>query len=310
MPKNEPTVKIKQFLGLRNLDEPVRLPAGSLVDTKNIDIDDSGGIERRVGYTALAGFPAVTAVYATIDERELYVVDGGILKKVLSVSPLTVLAMAIDIGPGEVWWAENGGHIFCSGALNGIIHAGTFTPYSEWGSDDEQIMDAQGLPLYRDEADIGTDAPPQFTECVAFFEGCVWLSYFDTVAGQSFIFRSKPFFWSRWDLANDYIAVPGRVLLLAAPGNRASAMVIGTDQEIHSYSQGQLGQLADWGAVAGQADEFRGKAYFWTQEGLCRAFPFEAMTEPNVYVPHGTRAALVVSKHKAYEQAIVITQGA
>jgi hypothetical protein len=309
MPTNDQSVKISQFLGLRNTDRPARLPEGALVDAVNIDIDDTGGIERRAGYSTLTGLTAVTAAYATLDEASLYVVDGGILKRVMTLSPLVTTAVAISIGNGEVWWAENGEHIFCSGAANGIIYGNQLFPYGEWGSDDQQVLDAQGQSLFLDEADIGTLAPPENTECVAFFEGCVWLSYYDTAADQTFIFRSKPFFWSRWDTANDYIAVLGHVRLLAAPKN-SSGMVIGTDRAIHVYSQGALQQVADWGVAPGQHDEDDGKVYFWTDFGLCRALPFEAMTDSAVSVNPATRAVVSVAyPDLAHTRAIVVTTG-
>ena len=306
MPSNEPSLQVRQFLGLRNTDRPARLPMGSLVVAQNIDIDDTGGIERRAGYLSVAGLPGVTAAYGSRDETRLYVVNEGILKRVINLDPLVTMALATGIPAGEVWWAENGEHIFCSGAVNGIIQGDTFTLYADFGSDDEQSFDAQGQTLSTDEADVGTLAPPSDTECVAFYEGSVWLSYYDTVADQSFIFRSKPFFWSRWDLSADYIAVPGRVRLLTSTG---SGLVIGTDQAIWAYAQEAIQQLADYGVVAGQAGEDQGRIYFWTQRGLCRALPFEALTEETVSVPPGTRACLAVTRQRGNKQAIIVTTG-
>jgi hypothetical protein len=306
MPSNEPSIQIRQFLGLRNTDRPARLPLGSLVNAENIDIDDSFGIERRQGYTAVPGLPGVTAAYGTRDESRLYVVNEGILKRIVSLDPLVTVALTTGIPSREVWWAENGEHVFCSGAVNGVIYRDTFTPFADWGSDDAQSFDAQGQTLETDEADIGTSAPPINTECVAFFQGAVWLSYYDTVADQSFLFRSKPFFWSRWDLAADYIAVPGRARLMAGTG---PALVIGTDRAISVYSEGVLQDLADYGVIAGQYGEDSGRVYFWTERGLCRALPFEPMTEEAVSLPPGTRACTAVTRSKGNRQAIIVTTG-
>lgn len=306
MADNEPTLEIAQFLGLRNTERPAKLPHGSLVEATNIDIDDEFGIERRSGYTPVAGLTAVTAAYSTKDEQDLYVVDGGILKRVLSVNPVVTQALAIDIGSGEVWWDDEGGYVFCSGAINGVIHADTFTAYADFGSDDEQLLEAQGYTLNRDEADVGTSPPPENTECVAVYQGSVWLAYYDTVSGQSFVFRSKPYFWSRWDLATDYTAIPGRVVLLAA---HEGGVVIGTNSEIYVYSQDQLTSVAEYGAISCQAQEFNKKLYFWTARGLCRALPFEAMTEETVSVPPGTRAAMAISREKGRNAALVVTTG-
>jgi len=181
MADNEPTLMVRQFLGLRNTARPASLPFGSLVEATNIDIDDEFGVERRSGYSAVSGLTAVTAAYSTRDDKSLYVVDGGILKRVISMAPVVTAAIETGVGPGEVWWADNGEHVFCSGAVNGVIHGDTLTSYGEWGSDDELTFDAQGQTIDTDEADIGTLDPPENTECVAFHEGSVWLAYYDTV---------------------------------------------------------------------------------------------------------------------------------
>jgi hypothetical protein len=306
MESNEPTIEVRQFLGLRNTDRPARLPLGALVDATNINIDDSGGIERRVGYTAITGLTAVTAAYSTRNELDLYVVDNGILKRVLRIAPLTTQAIITGVPAGEVWWSEDGGYVFCSGALNGIIKGDTFTPYADFGSDDDMLLDAQGQELATDEADIGTLGPPDSTECVAFFEGSVWLSYYDPATDQSFIFKSKPFFWSRWDLETDYIAVPGHVVMLAST---STGVVVGTDKEIWVYAQDVFNRITDYGVIPCEPAEDSGRVYFWTERGLCRALPFEAMTEEGVSVPHGTRARIVVSRDKGSKIALVVTTG-
>jgi len=306
MADNEPTLMVRQFLGLRNTARPASLPFGSLVEATNIDIDDEFGVERRSGYSAVSGLTAVTAAYSTRDDKSLYVVDGGILKRVISMAPVVTAAIETGVGPGEVWWADNGEHVFCSGAVNGVIHGDTLTSYGEWGSDDELTFDAQGQTIDTDEADIGTLDPPENTECVAFHEGSVWLAYYDTVSDQSFVFKSKPFFWSRWDLATDYMAIPGRVRLLASA---TGGLLIGTDRAVMVFSEEVLTPLADYGVVTGQCDEDNGKVYFWTERGLCRGLPFEAITEETVSVPAGSRAVLAVIRSRGRKQAIVVTTG-
>tara|TARA_R110002110_G_scaffold415835_1_gene657224 strand:+ start:39513 stop:40460 length:948 start_codon:yes stop_codon:yes gene_type:complete len=306
MAKNEPSLSVQQFLGLRNTDRPARLPPGALVVARNIDVDDTSGIERRRGYTILSGLTSVTAAYNTVDERFLYVVDSGMLKIVLSLSPLVTEVLATGVPSGEVWWAEGGGHVFCSGAINGVIRGNQFWTFENFGSADELTVDAQGQTLATDEADVGTSAPPINTECVTFYQGSVWLSYYDTVSDQSFAFRSKPFFWSRWDLARDYIPVSGRIVMMGAT---ETAVVIGTDSEIWVYGQDVLQCVAPYGAVPCQTAEEDKRLYFWTQRGLCRAFPFEPMTEEAVSLPPGTRARLVVHRDRGCKRAIVVTTG-
>ncbi|MAC32209.1 MAG: hypothetical protein CME38_01225 [Haliea sp.] len=305
MPQNEPTVEIRQFLGLRNTERPARMPAGSLVQARNIDIDDAGAIERRAGYQPVPGLSGVTAAYATKDDRRLFVVAGGALQEVVSLDPLATRHLAGGFGAGEVWWSEGGGYVFCSGAGRGVVSGSRFSTLEEFGdtSIEERALDAI---LLDESTDVGTSPPPPDTECVAFFQGSVWLSYYDSVENQSFLFWSKPFFWSRWDLGKDYMPVPGRVLLLAIFNE---GLFIGTDQGMWFYTEGLLQRVADHGVVPGQPSYDQGKLYFWTPRGLCRFLPLEYLTEKAVSLPPGTRASVGVVRERGYRRAIVLTTG-
>jgi hypothetical protein len=68
-------------------------------------------------------------------------------------------------------------------------------------------------------------------------------------------------------------------------------MIIGTDREIYSWDEDQLVLLASYGVIPGRnMIEHRGKIYFWTKRGLCRALPFENLHESTVSVPPGLSA--------------------
>lgn len=128
MPANEPTVRVDQFLGLRNKQRPARMPDGALVRADNVDIDDTGAVQRRRGFAAAAAFTSVTAAYATRDESALYVVDSGNLKRIVNLSPLVTELLATGIPPGEIYWAEAGNLLFYSGAAQGVIDGSRHMP--------------------------------------------------------------------------------------------------------------------------------------------------------------------------------------
>ena len=306
MPTNEPSVKISQFLGLRNKDRPARLPIGALVRASNIDIDDTGGIARRRGYTSTAAFTNITAAYATRDEQSLYVVDAGSLKRVITLSPLVTELIATGIPSGEIDWAEAGNLVMYAGAAQGVIEGSTPLAFADFGGDGLDV-EAQGETLQRDEACVGT-MPAPTGERIAFFEGRVWLSVFDSSNDTTFIFSSKPFFWGRWDLHTDYIAVPGHVNLLSDAGG---ALLIGTSREVYLYAQESLQAVADYGTVPGRQVDYdeSGAAYFWTQRGLCKAAPFQNLTDDAVSVEPGTRCTVSIARERGANRILIVASG-
>lgn len=306
MPTNDPTVKIDQFLGLRNTERPARLPAGALVQAVNVDIDDTGGIARRRGYASSASFTNITAAYATRDEQSLYVVDAGSLKRVITLSPLVTELIATGIPGGELDWAEAGNLVMYAGAAQGVIDGSTLLDFADFGGDGLDVA-VQGEALQRDEAAVGTMPAPR-GERIAFFEGRVWMSVFDSSNDTTFIFSSKPFHWGRWDLHTDYIAVPGHVNLLADAGG---ALLIGTDRAIHLYAQETMRDVANYGSVPGRQIDYdeSGAAYFWTRRGLCKAAPFQNLTDDAVSVEPGTRCAVSIARERGANRVLIVVTG-
>lgn len=133
MPKNDPTIKVNRFLGIKNTLPPDQMPVqeGSswLVGGQNVDINDAGRVTRRQGYGSELGFGVVTAAYTKIDETRLFVVDGGDLKEVDSISPLLARTLKTGIGSGELHWCEAGNQIIFAGASTGMIDKGECLPF-------------------------------------------------------------------------------------------------------------------------------------------------------------------------------------
>lgn len=110
----------REFSGLNNVTDPVRLGTRWLVRADNIDVTESGGLRRRSGYErTIAGAP--TGVYATRDESRLYVVEAGDLRQILDDMTPRVLASGLS---REVHWTEfNDQVLYVSGDASGIVEA-------------------------------------------------------------------------------------------------------------------------------------------------------------------------------------------
>lgn len=112
---------------------------------------------------------------------------------------------------------------------------------------------------------------------------------------QTVIFRSQPLGFHLFNLADDYIAVPGTVLAMVPTD---AALVIGTDSAIYAYDGKELVELAPYGVVPGWCwaldPDDNSKAILWTQRGACSVMPFTNLTEGHVSVAPGVQAGAAV----------------
>lgn len=106
---------ITRFRGLNNKTDPLRLGAEWLTSADNVHITDTGGIERRDGYT-LDTAGEILVAYATIDQQRMFYVDDAALK--------TYDGAVLDgiFSRARMYWAEiNGDVYFNNGTDRGII---------------------------------------------------------------------------------------------------------------------------------------------------------------------------------------------
>lgn len=114
--------RITAFRGLHNVGSPLRRPMGALTRADNVNITDTGAIERRAGYQPFAGMSAVSGVFATDDGERLYAVDAGTLKVVHADGSADALAHGLGT-QGAQWAQFNDQVLFLAGAASGIITA-------------------------------------------------------------------------------------------------------------------------------------------------------------------------------------------
>jgi hypothetical protein len=158
----------------------------------------------------------------------------------------------------------------------------------------------------------------------AYFGGRIYTAEWYPQTDTTTIWRSLPLHFHQFDPGGEGITVPGQVVGMCATrethftGNErltqkgvADALLIGTDREIYTWDDDQLVLLASYGMVPGwHITEFRGKLYFWTLRGLCRALPFENLTESTVSVAPGLSAGgTVLERNGTHRYVAALHQG-
>ena len=120
-----------EFTGLRS-DRPVeRFEATDLALAQNIDIDNSGAISRRPGYTAVPGMTgAKHSLWSDDDGKISLYVSGTTLYQFTSALTGVVLMTGLTAGLRLSYRYENDRVYFSNGAQSGILENGTVR---SWG---------------------------------------------------------------------------------------------------------------------------------------------------------------------------------
>ena len=112
--------KITAFRGLNNVTDSLRAGMEWLATADNINITDTGAIEKRLGYSLVSQFDdaagEVTSAYNTVDFQRMYVVQNQAIKT-FDLTPLVTLTSS-----DPVYWAEINDQVFYNnGTDSGII---------------------------------------------------------------------------------------------------------------------------------------------------------------------------------------------
>ena len=374
---------VSAFKGLNNVSDPLRLGLAWLAQADNVDITDTGAIEKRAGYRkTLAG--TFTGAYSTIDFSRLFVVDGGVLKAMTGPGAATPLRAGLD--PAPMHFTEVNDQVFYNNgvdagvilpdntvldwswsapaapvvaAVTGNLPAGTYrvrctftlADGRETGAGqgaDMTLTEGQALQVsqvpyragcvtntYLAPADstvyqlahsghasafvwnaspdaLGVDLRgdtleplPRGAHVIQAWRGRLYAAQYFPQDNQSALWPSQPLGYHLFDLAGDFMLIPGRVTMLAP---HDEALLIGTDARIHAFDGNTLSELAPYGVVPGwhwSRDDAR--LLFWSTRGLCAALPFTNLTERPMSVAPGLQAggALVQQDgHKRYLVAL------
>lgn len=234
----------------------------------------------------------VLATYLTTDGRETAP------SEIFSVvAPPLTSAIRVDVTPGyartNVYCTEPDGVVFRLVASTTGVTV-TFNP--QRGG--------------REYPTVNTASMPEGISHIAFCKGRCFAGQYLPSARMSAVWISQPFGFHLWNLSKDYLPVAGEIGLLLS--NNAGVL-IGTTEAIYQYDDksGELSELASYGVVPGSAGDLDAQdmAYFWTTRGLCRAMPFENLTEKDVSMPPGVRATAAMVYMDGVQQFVTVTQG-
>jgi len=126
MPQHPKTVGIASFKGLNNVLRPERTPKEYLKTADNVDIDKSGGIQKREGYT-LIDSGSYHSVWA--DGNLCFAVkDGDLVQLDPQLNP-TVVVPNVGLDPISYFRIENSVY-YSSRSVNGVLENGTSR---DWG---------------------------------------------------------------------------------------------------------------------------------------------------------------------------------
>ena len=154
--------------------------------------------------------------------------------------------------------------------------------------------------------------PPAGIRQVCYFRGRLYGAEYLAEANMSAVWFSQPLGYHLFGSDDSYLAVPGEVVQMGATvDGDTTTLVICTRDEIFTYDGERLARVAPYGSVPGQHMS-RGpdkRLYFWTTRGLCRASPFENLTEDRVSVPPGAEAGGAVFHQHGYVRYVAALQG-
>jgi hypothetical protein len=117
------------FRGLNNVADPQRLGLDWLVQADNVDITQTGAMQRCRGFTRSTTATAISGAYGTKDLQRLYVVDSGVLKQVQTDMSSVTLRSGLSAAP--MYFEEINGQVFFTNGVDyGIALDGVAKP---WG---------------------------------------------------------------------------------------------------------------------------------------------------------------------------------
>lgn len=182
------------------------------------------------------------------------------------------------------------------------------------GYDTARVWNYSPNSLGLDLATDDFDPMPEGATVIQIWRGRLYAAQYIPTSDMTALWFSQPLGFHLFDLATDFLAVPGKVHMLAPTD---SALVIGTDQAIHAYDGEGIKKLATYGVVPGwcwaRDDDENGESmgvYIWTQRGLCKAMPFVNLTSGHVSVAPGIQAgAAVIAQGGQKRFVAVLHQG-
>jgi hypothetical protein len=107
----------------------------------------------------------------------------------------------------------------------------------------------------------------------------------------------------------DYFIVPASVTAMKSAGN---ALIIGCADIIYAYADGRLEVIAEYGVVPGRSmlKLPTGQVLIHSTRGVCRALPFEEITQDKVSLPMGSVCNTALMHSNGVKKYIALHDGA
>lgn len=293
----QPTFYVDGFKGINNRIDPTRLGLEFQIQAINVLCDNAKYLTRRPGIKAVTD--GIKDIYGTHNGRLLAIDDIDQLIEFHTDESYTVLMTGVTGAPFQ--WAELGYAFFVQSNIarwaiypNRLLAWGALCPTSS------AVTYPLGDPI---------SYPPPIGNIFCAWRNQMVVGVWEPDRDRSVLYLSRPDFPHEFRLDRDFIIIPGQVTLLDSV---SSGLVIGTDRAVFVKPiDSQLQKEADYGVPLGASvHDDRDKLYFWTQRGLCRAFPFENLTDSNLVVSLREHATAGILPYQGSTYAIVNQTGA
>jgi len=287
---------VQGFKGLNNRLDPTALGLEWQLTAENVLCDDAGYLVRRPGIEEfLLGF---TDVYGTRNGRLLAITTNDVLVEITESGDIIQLHTGVIGGPFQ--WAELGYAFF----LQSKTVSWAIYPHQVivWGS----LCPTPVVNTYPLSDPISY--PPPVGDVICSRRSQMVVGVWEPERDRSVLYFSRPDFPHEFRLEKDFILVPGRVTMLSS---LAQGLVIGTDRAIFvDPIDSPLQRVADYGVPVGSMtyDDLN-RVHFWTERGLCRAFPFENITDKALVVQQREQVTAGVFPYQGSTYAVVHQYG-
>lgn len=279
--------KVEAFKGLNNRVDPIRLGMEWQLQADNCLCDDASFLIRRPGITNNIG-SGYKDVYGARDGRLLAIDSSDQLVQIDEAGDVQVLKTGITGAPFQ--WAELGYAIFLLGINN-----------SKWAIYPDLVITWGSLcPVASTSYPIRDPIsyPPPNGNLIGTYRSQMVIAAWEPEFDRSVLYFSRPDYPHEFRLERDYQLFAGKITLLA---DTANAFVIATDRAIYldGYDRA-LARVAEYGVSPGGFlfDEYD-TVWFWSERGLCKAAPFENITDKQ----------LAITERKAVTGAVLTWQG-
>lgn len=287
---------INGFKGINNRIDPTRLGLEYQLQADNVLCDDAGYLVRRPGITEFAS--GYKDVYGTRNGRLLAITDSDDLVELNENNEFQLLHSGITGAPFQ--WAELGYAFF----LQSKTASWAVYPHQAitWGSLCP-VASTSTYPL--------TDPvsyPPPIGEVICARRSQMVVGVWEPDRDRSVLYFSRPDYPHEFRLEKDFILIPGQVTMLAS---LTQGLVIGTDRAIFTDPiDSPIQRVADYGVPVGAvAHDDLNRVHFWTERGLCRAFPFENLTDQSIVVTNRESVTAGILPYQGSTYCVVSQSG-